>query len=338
MKIKKRYFPIAIISVVLLLVVLFYFFMIPRDEIKQLAEGYVQSKINQQKKANYKIVNKKPYKWTKLKDINKKAYQAIMISEDSYFYKHDGVDMGQIKEAVKEKMEGKRLRGASTISQQLVKNLFLTPDKNMWRKLKEMGITVYMEKNLSKDKILELYLNVIEYGPGIYGIDAAAKHYFNKKPKELTAKEGAFLAMLLPNPKKNGESFNKGKLTPYAKKTMGNILKKMETAKFLDKDEAKMEEESSFNWEEGATDDYEALGQGEIFEGSAYKTMHEKLRTQLKKTEEKKAKIDKKYINGGKFKKRFRDDIDIEIKDDPDYDPDALIEDNSGLEEEFKID
>ena len=336
MKLKKRYVPVTIIIGLIIFIAAFYFFLIPRNDIKKLAEGYVQSKVNAQKKANYKIVPKKPYKWTKLKHINKKAYQAIMISEDSYFYKHDGVDLGQLKEAVKDKMHGKKMRGASTISQQLMKNLFLTPDKNIWRKLKEMGFSVYLENNVSKDKILELYLNIIEYGPGIYGIDAASKHYFNKKPNELSAKEGAFLAMLLPNPKRNGESFNKGKLTPYAKKTMGNIITKMKTAKFINEGEAKKELSKSFNWEQGSTDEYEALGEGEIFDGSAYKTMHEKLREQLKKPA--KAKLDKKYINGGKFKKRFRDDIDIEIKDDPDYDPDSLIEDNSGLEEEFKID
>jgi monofunctional glycosyltransferase len=337
MKLKKRYFPVTIFVSLIVFGLFFYYLLIPRNEIKNLATGYVQSKIDAQKKANYKIVNKKPYKWIKLSKINKKAYQAIMISEDSFFYKHNGVDFDQVKEAVKEKIKGKRLRGASTITQQVVKNLFLTPDKNIWRKLKEMGFSVYLEKNVSKDKILELYLNIIEYGPGIYGIDAAAEHYFKKSPQDLTAKEGAFLAMLLPNPKRYGESFNKGKLTPYAKKTMKNILKKMKVARFIDKEEAKVEMDQTFNWEEGSTDEYESLGEGDIFDGSAYKTMHQKLREQLNKKNDKKIN-EEKYKNGGKFSKRFRDDVDIEIQDDPDYDPDALIEDNSGLEEEFKID
>ena len=339
MRLKKRYVPYTIFISLTIFSLCFYYFLIPRDEIKNLATGYVQSKINAQKKANYKIVIKKPYKWIKLNKINKNAYRAIMISEDSFFYKHNGVDLSQVTEAVKEKINGKRMRGASTITQQVVKNLFLTPDKNIWRKLKEMGFSVYLEKNVSKNKILELYLNIIEYGPGIYGIDAAAEHYFKKSPEDLTAKEGAFLAMLLPNPKSYGESFKKGKLTPYAKKTMENIIKKMQVAKFIDKEEAVIELQQPFSWEEGSTDEYEALGEGDMFNGSAYKTMHEKLREQLDahKVEEQKKK-NEKYVNGGKFKKRFRDDVDIEIQDDPDYDPDALIEDNSGLEAEFKID
>ncbi len=339
MKIKKRLIFLSALLSFVIFGIWFYYFLIPRNEIKHLAKGYVQSKVNAQNKANYKVVNKKPYKWVPLNKINKKAYQAIMISEDSSFYKHGGVDLGQIKEAVKEKIKGKRLRGASTISQQVVKNLFLTPDKNIWRKVKEMGFSFYLEKNVDKKKILELYLNIIEYGPGIYGINAASKYYFNKKPDQLTAKEGAFLAMLLPNPKKNGESFKKGKLTPYAKKTMGSIIKKMKSAKFIDSDDENKAIQSKFDWEKPPiVDDYEALGKGDSRDEPAYKTMHEKLREEFKIKIKKKAKLNKKHINGGKFKKRFRDDIDIEIREDPDYDPDALIEDISGLEEEFKID
>ena len=439
MKIKKRYISSGIVITLLLLLVGFYLFLIPRDEIKSLATGYVQKKINARKKANYKIVNKRPYTWTPLKKVNKKAYQAIIISEDASFYQHDGIDLGQIKEAVKEKMDGKRLRGASTISQQVVKNLFLSPDKKIWRKLKEMGFSVYLEKNVEKDKILELYLNIIEYGPGIYGIDAASEHYFQKRPEDLTAKEGAFLAMLLPNPKRHRESFKKGKLTPYAKKTMGRIISKMKKAKFLKPEEADTAMEIPFSWEEkvdesftdnlsddfyeqetldamdraeqegdaerrdkdgnlvrgvpgsgmpggegtaatrggvppgggvgsgarpggirggvpgkagarkvkigpdgsiqsASYDDYETMSQGDDFDPKKYKTMHEKARAKLESEKRRKARLAKKYRNGGKFKKRFRDDIDIEIRDDPDYDPDALIEDQSGFEAEFKVD
>jgi monofunctional glycosyltransferase len=330
MRLKKRYIPVSIFITLVICSLCFYYFLLPRDEIKNLATGYVQSQINSHNKANYKIVNKRPYKWIKLKNINIRAYQAIMISEDSFFYKHKGIDLSQVKEAVKEKINGRRMRGASTITQQVVKNLFLTPDKNIWRKLKEMGFSVYLEKNVSKNKILELYLNIIEYGPGIYGINAAAEHYFKKYPNNLTAKEGAFLAMLLPNPKNYGESFTKGKLTPYAIKTMKNIITKMQVAKFINKSDAEIAMQQAFSWEEGSTDDYEALGEGDMFDGSS-----EQLKKDILEQDKEE---NQKYVNGRKFKKKYKDDLDIEIQDDPDYDPDALIEDNSGMEAELQID
>lgn len=134
--------------------------------------------------------------------------------------------------------EGKRVRGASTISQQLAKNLFTDGDRSYLRKIKELIATVILERALSKERILELYLNVIEYGEGIYGIEAAAKHYFKKSASELNTKEGAFLAMLLPNPKRYSQSFRERKLTEYAEETINKILDKMAVAKYISKEEA----------------------------------------------------------------------------------------------------
>jgi monofunctional glycosyltransferase len=180
----------------------------------------------------------RPNNWAGLGEISRVAVGAIIVSEDWAFYQHRGYDPNQIKEAIKEDWEaGGFVRGASTITQQVVRNVFLDKDKNLWRKLKEVVLAVWIEQTVSKRRILETYLNIAEWGEGVFGIRAAAYHYFQKSPSQLTAKEGAFLAMLLPSPKKYSQSFRAKRLTMYASQTIQSILYKMSQARYITEQE-----------------------------------------------------------------------------------------------------
>ena len=136
--------------------------------------------------------------------------KAVVISEDDKFWSHRGFDFDAMEKATEKDLEEGRLKfGGSTISQQLVKNLYLSPSKNPFRKLTEALITWRMEKTLSKRRILELYLNVAEWGEGIFGVEAASLHYYGKPAALVTAEEASRLAAVLPNPRRyavNGAS------------------------------------------------------------------------------------------------------------------------------------
>jgi len=142
-------------------------------------------------------------KWVSLRDISPYLVKAVIISEDDKFWSHHGFDLDAIQKALEKNVEkGKFKFGGSTISQQLTKNLYLTPDKNPIRKFKEAVITWRIERTLSKRRILELYLNVVEWGEGIFGAETASLHYFGKPAALLTAQEAAKLVVILPNPRK----------------------------------------------------------------------------------------------------------------------------------------
>ena len=136
--------------------------------------------------------------------------KAVIIAEDDKFWSHKGFDFDAMEKAMEKDLEEGKVRfGGSTISQQLVKNLYLSPSKNPLRKLTEALITWRMERTLSKRRILELYLNVAEWGEGIFGVEAAALHYFDKHASALNPEEAARLAAVLPNPRRlqaNGAS------------------------------------------------------------------------------------------------------------------------------------
>ena len=140
-------------------------------------------------------------KWVPLAAISPYAVKAVIIAEDDKFWSHEGFDFAAIQKALEKDLRKKRFRaGGSTISQQLVKNLYLTPEKSIVRKLKEAILTWRLERNLSKRRIIEIYLNVAEWGDGIFGIEAAARHYFGKGADALSAREAAALAVVLPAP------------------------------------------------------------------------------------------------------------------------------------------
>lgn len=175
-----------------------------------------------------KFSKSKPPAWVPLSQVSPIAVTAIRMSEDWAFYQHPGFDVDQMMDALKKDLrEGRFARGASTITQQVARNLFLSQEKTLFRKIREIIVAICLEKQLGKRKILEIYLNIAEWGPAIYGIESASHYYFQKEPLDLGAKEGAFLAMLLPSPKRYSQSFVDQKLTPYAKSTIENILTKM---------------------------------------------------------------------------------------------------------------
>ena len=140
---------------------------------------------------------------TPLPDIPDALQRMVIIAEDSRFRTHWGIDVVELQEAARAGMR----RGASTITQQLAKNLYLSPSRNPLRKLKEAATAVRLEWALSKDRILELYLNVAEWGPGVWGIDAASRTYFGRSPRGLTDEQAAALAATLPHPRTSNPAY-----------------------------------------------------------------------------------------------------------------------------------
>jgi monofunctional biosynthetic peptidoglycan transglycosylase len=142
------------------------------------------------------------HQWVKYNQISIHIKQAVIAAEDAKFIDHEGFDWEGIEKAYeKNKRRKKIVAGGSTISQQLAKNLFLSNQRTPWRKLEETMITLMLESILSKKRILEIYLNVIEWGNNVYGIEAASLHYFSSHAKELNSFQSAKLASMIPNPK-----------------------------------------------------------------------------------------------------------------------------------------
>ena len=140
--------------------------------------------------------------WIPYDRISSHLKRAVVAAEDSRFVEHEGFDWDAIEQAMeKNRKQGKVVVGASTISQQLAKNLFLSADRTPWRKGQEALITVMIERTMSKRRILELYLNVIEWGDGIFGAEAAARHYFGASAATIGAEPSARLAAMVPNPR-----------------------------------------------------------------------------------------------------------------------------------------
>lgn len=170
----------------------------------------------QGKEHSYLLGPKNRY-WTPSGRIPPEMKWAVILAEDDNFYKHDGIDVKAIKQAIKHDLEKKSLaRGASTITQQVAKNIFLSREKTITRKLKEVYLAWRMEQELTKGRILELYLNVVELGPMVYGIGHGSRYYFGKSAAALTPRESAFLAAMLPGPR---VAYN-----PY--RNLGKVLKR----------------------------------------------------------------------------------------------------------------
>lgn len=139
--------------------------------------------------------------WVGFDGIPALLKESVRVAEDARFFEHEGIDYDEISEAVKKNLEqGRWVRGASTITQQLAKNLYLSTEKSLVRKIKEYFLALHLEKELSKNRILHLYLNVIEFGPGIFGVEAAARHYFGKSVGQLNLDEIVRLTAVIPKP------------------------------------------------------------------------------------------------------------------------------------------
>ena len=163
------------------------------------------------------------HEWKDIDNISRNLVMAVIASEDNRFMTHNGFDIEQIKLARAEAAAGKRVRGASTISQQTAKNVFLWPGKTYFRKGLEAYFTLLIEFMWGKERIMEVYLNSIEMGNGIFGAEAVAKSHFKKNAGKLTKGEAALIAASLPNPRR----FNSGKPSPYMYKRQKQIVSLM---------------------------------------------------------------------------------------------------------------
>ena len=168
--------------------------------------------------------------WVPYSAVSPSLKRAVLVAEDINFFSHRGFETAEIRNAIDEALrDGGRSRGASTITQQLAKNLWLSPSRNPWRKAKEAILTWQLERALSKRRILELYLNVAELGPGIYGAGAASLHYFGKPAAALGDEEAAQLAASLPNP----TAWHPGVRSAAYRRYAASIEQRMARAGFL---------------------------------------------------------------------------------------------------------
>ncbi len=163
------------------------------------------------------------HEWVPLEHISRHVLQAAVASEDQKFLEHHGFDLQAIEKALVYNSKGKKIRGASTISQQTAKNVFLWSGRSWLRKGLESGFTVLIETVWGKRRILEIYLNSIEFGPGVFGVEAAAQQYFNRSAAQLTAQQAALLVTVLPNPHR----FLLQRPSPYMLKRQQWVQKQM---------------------------------------------------------------------------------------------------------------
>ena len=159
----------------------------------------IQARLEESSQNNRKLRIRQT--WISFDQIPDLLKTTIRISEDAGFYQHEGVDFTELQESIKRNLdEGRIVRGGSTITQQLAKNLYLSTDKSFVRKLKEYFIAKRLEKTISKNRIFHLYLNIIEFGPGVFGVQAASQHFFNKNAKNLNLEECVRLTAVIPRP------------------------------------------------------------------------------------------------------------------------------------------
>ncbi len=162
--------------------------------------------------------------WQDWAQLGSAVALAVVAAEDQRFVHHFGFDLDSIRDSIEEAQEGSKLRGASTITQQVAKNLYLWPGRSFVRKGLEAYFTLLLEVLLPKKRILEIYLNIAEFGPGIYGVTAASRHYFGMPPSRLYDSEAALLAAVLPNPKR----FSAAEPSRYVRERQAWILGQMQ--------------------------------------------------------------------------------------------------------------
>lgn len=202
---KRRSQWLIFLISLLILPLLLYFLFVP--DLSKLKKGNpTKTALMEYREKEWKEEGKKVRMnqiWVPLSNISPYLLKAVLIGEDDKFWIHEGFDYEAIQKAIEKDIKAGRFKfGGSTISQQLARNLYLSPAKNPLRKMREAIITWRIERVLSKRRILELYLNVVEWGDGIFGVEAASKYYYGKSSSELTPQEAARLAAVLPNPRK----------------------------------------------------------------------------------------------------------------------------------------
>ena len=187
-------------------------------------------------------------RWVPYSSISPRLRRAVLIAEDDAFFAHGGLDWNEMRKAARTNVERRRVvRGGSTVTQQLAKNLYLGEERNLLRKFKEMILAVRIERALTKQRIFELYLNLIEWGDGIYGVEAAAQRHFGVSAADLDARQSALLAAVIINPRR----FSPVEPVPRIQRRMRMILSRMRRRGFLSEEEYRValgEAPPSFPW------------------------------------------------------------------------------------------
>ncbi len=223
-----RTHKIASVIIALASMLFLQYLTLPNNSLKSLRTGnpsvtaMMQQRTKEASAKGEKFIIQQ--KWVPLHRISKHLVNAVVVSEDGMFFEHEGIDWYEIGESIEKNLaKGKAARGGSTISQQLSKNLYLSTSKDPVRKLKEVVITLRMERILSKRRILEIYLNVIEWGNGVFGAEAAARKYFGKSASQLTREEAAQMAAVIPSPRK----YQPNVMSKYVSRRSSIILSRM---------------------------------------------------------------------------------------------------------------
>jgi monofunctional biosynthetic peptidoglycan transglycosylase len=202
----KKWFLFIILAILVLFALSISFYFIYPDIAKLRTNNPKKTAFMEYREKEWAKQGKKKrivQKWVPLSRISPYVVKAVIIAEDDKFWSHEGFDFEAMQKALEKDLKTRKFKvGGSTISQQLAKNLYLTPARNPIRKLKEAILTWRLENSLSKKRIIELYLNVAEWGDGIFGIEAAAQRHFGKPAADLSAREAAKLATVLPNPRR----------------------------------------------------------------------------------------------------------------------------------------
>lgn len=179
-------------------------------------------------------VGPKQSDWIAIKTVSKHVLHAIIVAEDARFYQHNGFDFTEIVNSAALNMKkGRYVRGGSTLTQQVVKMAFLTREKSLLRKGREAMGAFAIERVLTKDQILEWYINLAEFGDGVYGLKAAAKHYYNTKPELLTIEQGANLALVLPSPNSWSKGLRNRRLSPFGHRRYAKIITAMRMGGYI---------------------------------------------------------------------------------------------------------
>jgi monofunctional biosynthetic peptidoglycan transglycosylase len=225
----RRWIRYSLIAVAAVALVLSIFVILTWPSVASLANGNPKTTafIERARSRGNNI----EWRWVPSGAISIELKKAVLVAEDLSFFRHHGFDTYEIRIAARDAVHGKRVRGASTITQQLAKNLWLTPSRSPIRKLREIILTRQLERHLSKGRILEIYLNVVEFGPGIFGAEAAARHYFGVPASELDAEQAALLAASLPRPK----TWHPGVESRGYERSVARILHLMEQSDWLEK-------------------------------------------------------------------------------------------------------
>ena len=227
-KINKKTLLLSISSLILILV---YSFIPP---VWKLKSGPIEVTRWPKTGEQTFLIGPQSSHWVPIDTVSRHVLNAIVVAEDARFFEHDGIDLQEIRNSIETNLEkGRYARGASTISQQVVKMTLLSSEKSLMRKLREICGAIFMESLLEKDQILECYINLTEFGDGVFGIKDAAKHYFDTAPELLTIQQGANLALVLPSPNAWSVGLRSRKLTPFGHKRYASIIERMYEQRFI---------------------------------------------------------------------------------------------------------